>query len=96
MIKYYIDGKSVYLMNGKTYTQEEVDRIEQERIDKDRKAGYNDRKNHFYDKWYRYNRTDNGKAYDEGCVQCVNETHSKKWYEEDENFSIIECLESCV
>lgn len=32
---------------------------------KDRLAGY-------YDKWYRYNRADDGAAYDAGCVKAVN------------------------
>jgi hypothetical protein len=31
---------------------------------KDRLAGY-------YDKWYRYNRNDDGAAYDAGCVAAV-------------------------
>jgi len=26
----------------------------------------------FYDKWYRYNRTDDGAAYDAGCVKAVD------------------------
>lgn len=32
---------------------------------KERLAGY-------YDKWYRYNRSDDGAAYDDGCMAAVN------------------------
>lgn len=38
----------------------------------DFKNGESDKKAGFYDKWYRYNRLDDGKAYDEGfnSVEC--------------------------
>jgi hypothetical protein len=39
---------------------------------KDETQGRKDRKAGFYDKWYRYNRTDDGAAYDRGCVSAVN------------------------
>lgn len=38
----------------------------------DEKQGYNDRLAGFYDKWYRYNRQDDGAAYDAGCIRAVN------------------------
>lgn len=38
----------------------------------DEKRGYKDRLAGFYDKWYRYNRKDDGAAYDKGCVRAVN------------------------
>lgn len=38
----------------------------------DEQRGYNDRKAGFYDKWYRYNRADDGAAYDRGCVKAVD------------------------
>jgi hypothetical protein len=49
--------------------------IEQGQCDK--KAGY-------YDKWYRYNRIDDGKAYDKGfnSVEC----------EKIDGVSIVECM----
>ena len=34
--------------------------------------GYKDRLAGFYDKWYRYNRQDDGAAYDAGCVKAVD------------------------
>ena len=59
----------------------------------DEQKGYADRKNHIYDKYYRYGRNDNGAAYDRGVVKCVNEaeTFSKEWkLKDEENFQIIE------
>jgi len=38
----------------------------------DEAAGYKDRLSGFYDKWYRYNRSDDGVAYDRGCKKAVD------------------------
>ena len=38
----------------------------------DAEKGYADRMNGVYDKWYRYNRIDDGAAYDSGCVLAVS------------------------
>lgn len=38
----------------------------------DEQKGYADRLAGYYDKWYRYNRSDSGAAYDRGVVQAVN------------------------
>lgn len=38
----------------------------------DEQRGYKDRLSGFYDKWYRYNRSDDGAAYDAGCVKAVD------------------------
>ena len=91
IIVYMIDGQQMIYVKSHdaTYTLEEFEKMENERIEQDRKRGYEDRKAHYYDKWYRYNRPDDGKAYDEGCVKCVNERQTKKWYEDDEAFTII-------
>lgn len=71
------------------YTQEDLDVI----AAADEKRGYEDRKAHCYDKWYRYNRRDNGAAYDRGVVKFVNEKHTNKWSKEDEcDFRLIECM----
>lgn len=51
------------------FTKREVTLIPNE---KDIEIGYKDRLNGFYDKWYRYNRVDEGAAYDEGCKMAVD------------------------
>ena len=38
----------------------------------DFQLGYRDRVHGFYDKWYRYNRADDGAEYDRGCVYAIN------------------------
>lgn len=53
----------------------------------DVKAGYRDRINGYYDKWYRYNRADEGASYDIGCKNAVD---SGKCPEEE--FTLIEYL----
>ena len=38
----------------------------------DQERGFKDRLAGFYDKWYRYNREDDGAKYDQGVVRAVN------------------------
>jgi len=57
---------------------------------KDRDAGFRDRMAGFYDKWYRYNHSDNGKAYDEGVALAL------KTNNHSEDFYLIEVIESCI
>jgi hypothetical protein len=54
-------------------------------ITTDYEKGFADRACGFYDKWYRYNRHDDGAEYDRGCVACVN---SGSVYSEE--FTLIE------
>ena len=51
----------------------------------DRERGFTDRLAGFYDKWYRYNRQDDGAEYDAGCVDAVNTGKCK------DTFILIEC-----
>lgn len=37
----------------------------------DEDRGFRDRLAGYYDKWFRYNRADDGAAYDRGCVKAV-------------------------
>jgi len=91
--KYNRGNETFYALGDNLYTEQELEAMDAERQQKDEQKGYEDRKAHCYDKWYRYNRSDNGSAYDRGVVKCVNEAEkfSKKWQQEDEdNFFIIE------
>lgn len=89
--KFFRGKETFYALGENLYTEQELVIMDEERQKKDEQRGYSDRTAHCYDKWYRYNRSDNGAAYDRGVVRCVNEKHSKKWLEEDEGFYIIEC-----
>lgn len=71
MITFYVDKEPRYIIGDKVYTQTEVDEMEKQRVEKDRKAGYRDRMAGYYDKWYRYNRSDDGAAYDEGQQEAL-------------------------
>ena len=51
----------------------------------DEKKGYRDRLSGYYDKWYRYNRKDDGEEYDRGCVKAVDSGKCP------ESFTIIDC-----
>jgi len=52
---------------------------------KDEKRGYSDRKAGFCDKWFRYNRQDDGAAYDRGCLRAVDSGKCPEY------FTLIEC-----
>lgn len=54
----------------------------------DEQRGYRDRLAGFYDKWFRYNRIDNGAAYDRGCVRAVDSGKCPDY------FTLIECSNS--
>lgn len=47
----------------------------------DRKVGYSDRMMGYYDEWYKHNRKDGGKAYDEGVAEAAEDPS---------------CCESCI
>ena len=67
-------------------TRKEIDDAYFETACKDVKSGYNDRAVGYYDKWYRYSRADNGRAYDLG-VKLASETGGCA-----EEMHIIPCL----
>ena len=54
----------------------------------DETRGYKDRMAGFYDKWYRYNRPDDGAAYDRGCAKAVDTGKCPDY------FTIIESTEA--
>jgi hypothetical protein len=52
---------------------------------KDYKQGKKDRMCGYYDKWYRYNRKDDGAAYDDGVKAAIDSGKAK------DDVIIIEC-----
>lgn len=88
--KFFRNNEVFYALGENLYTEAELIAMDEERQRADEQKGYDDRNAHYYDKWYRYNRSDDGAAYDRGVVRCVNEKKSAKWLKEDENFTIIE------
>ena len=65
-IRYNIGNVAMYLYAGQSMTKEEIDTAYLETARKDVKHGYEERSVGYYDKWYRYSRADEGRAYDFG------------------------------
>ena len=84
-IKYMVGGKPMYLYANEKMTKEDIDKAYIETASKDIKWGYEQRGVGYYDKWYRYNRADEGRAYDMGVWLAANTDGCK------ELFDIIEC-----
>lgn len=68
---FQIDGQDRYITTwcrrGESLSRTEVDAGYLETAAKDIMAGYSDRMAGYYDKWYRYNHSDCGRAYDLGA-----------------------------
>lgn len=86
-IQFFIDQEARYIWkDGRVYTKDQLDDSYMDMAMKDIERGYNERGVGYYDKWYRYNHADEGRAYDEGCklacavIGCC------------ETMTIIECM----
>lgn len=84
-IKYMIGGQPMFLYANEKMTKDDIDKAYMETAAKDIQWGYEQRAVGYYDKWYRYNRADEGRAYDLGCWLAANTANCK------ELFQIIEC-----
>ena len=81
-IHFYVDMEDRYLLrDGAVLTEPELNLEYINTAKKDIQSGYNDRMVGYYDKWYRYERADEGRAYDIGCrlamenPKCSDEFH---------------------
>lgn len=72
-IQFFIDGQPRFIRNDKVYTAEELNEIYEQVATRDIKVGYADRMVGYYDKWCRYVRADNGRAYDKGVELATKE-----------------------
>ena len=75
--QFQIDRVDRYIYAGMINTKEQLDDLYLEVVEKDIKSGYNDRFVGYYDKWYRYNRADEGRAYDAGVKRATQEPKCK-------------------
>lgn len=73
-------------VTGELYTVEALDAEYVKTAKSDFIHGYSDRIVGYYDKWYRYNHADEGRAYDEGVKYAVSQSNCK------EEMIIIPCL----
>lgn len=79
---FYVDMQDRYILqDGSIKTEAELNLEYANTAKKDIQSGYNDRMVGYYDKWYRYTRADEGRAYDIGCQlamkdpECSDEFH---------------------
>lgn len=75
-IRYYVDGDIRYIYNNKTYTEQGIKDAYVETALHDIENGYSERAVGYYDKWYRYSHSDEGRAYDKG-QKYASETLTK-------------------
>ena len=68
IVPYYVDK-----VTGNRLTVDEFERIVKSNYESDKQRGYKDRVSGYYDKWYRYNRLDDGAAYDEGQRMAIKD-----------------------
>lgn len=84
--KYYIGTTPMFLYAGEQMTKTQIDAAYIETASKDIENGYKERGVGYYDKWYRYNRADEGRAYDMG-VRLAADTDGCAG-----DFQIIPCM----
>ena len=85
-IQFFIGHQPMYLYAGEFMSREQLD-IEYSKTAKhDLLAGYKERRVGYYDKWYRYSRADEGRAYDAGVRLAVSEESTPS------EMHIIECV----
>lgn len=75
------DEKRVILDSGESIPESEYNAIRA----RDEMRGYADRMTGYYDKWYRYHRSDDGAAYDKGAQRATRERNCPT------DVHIIEC-----
>lgn len=84
-VKYYVGDQPRYLFAGESMTEKEIDEAYLDTAKKDIKRGYDERMVGYYDKWYRYNHSDEGRAYDMGVRAATTNPKCKQ------EMIIIEC-----
>ncbi len=85
-VKFFIDTVPHFLFADTILDQSQIDQEYIKTAKRDIQTGYKDRKAGYYDKWYRYLRADEGRAYDEGVKAALKDPACK------EEMHIIECV----
>lgn len=65
---FQVDREDRFIFRDKVCTRQELDKAYCGTAMHDIAAGYRDRSAGYYDKWYRYKRIDQGRAYDAGVT----------------------------
>lgn len=83
--KLFADGHPMYIWATVEYDENGIKEAYIETAMKDIKNGYDERMIGWYDKWYRYNHADEGRAYDAGVKKATTMEKCK------DICNIIEC-----
>lgn len=85
-VEFFIDQRQMFIYANEVMTAEQLDKAYVKTAEHDIVMGYKDRMVGYYDKWYRYNHADEGRAYDEGVKLAVASGKC------EQGFHIIECM----
>ena len=84
--RFFLGQETRYLAWGEVKTEKELDEDYLVSARHEIEQGYKERMVGYYDKWHRYTRADEGRAYDLGVKEAVNDPKCS------EEFHIIECM----
>lgn len=84
-IKYHVGSEQRYVYANELMSESEIEKAYIDTAAKDIKKGFEERMVGYYDKWYRYSRADEGRAYDVGQNQATFDWRCPV------EFHIIEC-----
>lgn len=85
-IKFNEGNEEKYIFADQVFTREFLNAEYIKTAEKDFLNGYKDRKVGYYDKWYRYSRLDEGRAYDLGVKEALKEDNTPA------DMNIIPCI----
>ncbi len=84
-VRFFIDAEEHYIYADEIMNKEQIDKAYLKTAIHDIKYGYKERMVGYYDKWFRYTRADEGRAYDLGVKLALENPKCC------ENMHIIEC-----
>ena len=85
-VQFFKDKRPMFLYADKVMTLEELNEAYRKTAEHDIRNGYKERNVGYYDKWYRYNRADEGRAYDAGVKMAIESGKAPG------DYNIIECI----
>lgn len=85
-IEFGVDRKRMYIWHNEVFSGEQMDKEYRWTAEHDITMGYKDRMVGYYDKWYRYNRADEGRAYDIGVKLAAENENC------EQEMRIIPCM----
>ena len=85
-VEFFIDQRQMFIYADEVMTTERLDEEYAKTAEHDITMGYKDRMVGYYDKWYRYSRADEGRAYDIGVKLAAQKDEC------EQEMRIIPCM----